>query len=167
MTHNLEQLSSYFQPQVESCAGGRVQGHFHGVLIDKTDIGGREVTEEFPFVSRVRTWRRHVELEHAASPVLALTLQHSSRVGVVVQQSPSVVGGFTGVLYQDSASHAFLNLTIIRGAGTVTGALTGAGGAIQALRLVLGPEVANSSHQVALTPGLVCRDSQVRVRHER
>ena len=86
LTHNLEQLSSHFQPRVENCAGGRVHGHFPGVTIDRPDLGGRELTQEFPFVSRVRTWRRHVELEHATSPVLALSLQHSSRVGVVVQQ---------------------------------------------------------------------------------
>ena len=91
LTHNLEQLSSHFRPRVENCARGRVkvryspligqlseyslligQGHFPGVLIDKTELGGRSLTSEFPFVSRVRTWRRHVELEHGASPVLSL-----------------------------------------------------------------------------------------------
>jgi len=82
----------------------------------------------------------------------------------VVQQSASAVTDFTGLLIRaDSASHAFLNLSIIRGTGVVTGSLTGAGGVIQVLRLVLGPDLSNSTHRVPLTPGLVCRDSQAAV----
>ena len=100
LTHNLEQLSGYFTPTVDNCAGVEVRGHFPGVNIDKTDIGGRHVTQEYPFISRVRIWRRHVELDHSQSPVVSLTLQHRTRVGVTVQQSPSHISSFTGVLYQ-------------------------------------------------------------------
>ena len=73
-------------------------------------------------------------------------------------------------------------ISIILGTGVVTGSLTGTGGVIQVryfpligqylllilssdsqvLRLVLGSDLSNSTHQVPLTPGLVCRDNQVR-----
>ena len=41
-----------------------------------------------------------MEVEHGESPLLALTLQHRSRVGVVVQYSASRLEDFTGLLYQ-------------------------------------------------------------------
>ena len=68
--------------------------------MDQSDIRGRDVSHEFPFISQVHTWHRHVEVDHSQSPVLSLTLQHSSKVGVTVTQSPSHVQSFTGVLYQ-------------------------------------------------------------------
>ena len=100
LTHNLEQLSGHFSPTVTNCYNADIDGHFPGAAIDKTEVGGRSVTEEFPFISRVHTWQRHVELDHAQSPVLSLTLQHSHRVGVTVKQSESHVKDFSGVLYQ-------------------------------------------------------------------
>ena len=68
--------------------------------MDQSDIRGRDVSHEFPFISQVHTWHRHVEVDHSQSPVLSLTLQHSSKVGVTVTQSPSHVHSFSGVLYQ-------------------------------------------------------------------
>ena len=50
-----------------------------------------------------------------------------SQVGVVVQFSSSRLSDFTGVLYQDSASHLHLNLTLFEAAGTITGVITGSG----------------------------------------
>ena len=44
--------------------------------INKQSIGGRNVKQDFTFVSRVRIWGRHVEVEHGESPLLSLTLQH-------------------------------------------------------------------------------------------
>merc|ERR1711942_289960 len=52
-------------------------------------IGGREVTAEYPFLADVHVWRRHVEMEHKESPLLAMTLQHRTKVGVTVQYSTS------------------------------------------------------------------------------
>ena len=40
--------------------------------------------EDHSFAAGVRIWRRHVEVEHGESPLLALSLQHRNRVGVVV-----------------------------------------------------------------------------------
>ena len=45
--------------------------------------------EDHSFAAGVRIWRRHVEVEHGESPLLALSLQHRNRVGVVVQYSAS------------------------------------------------------------------------------
>ena len=45
--------------------------------------------EDYSFAAGVRIWRRHVEIEHGESPLLALSLQHRNRVGVVVQYSAS------------------------------------------------------------------------------
>ena len=47
------------------------------------------------------------------------------------------MASFTGVLVQDSASAAFLNLSITLGAGVVTGSLTGAGGVIQVIIIII------------------------------
>ena len=47
--------------------------------------------EDHSFAAGVRIWRRHVEVEHGESPLLALTLQHRNRVGVVVQYSASAL----------------------------------------------------------------------------
>ena len=87
----------------------------------------------------VRVWRRHAELLHRESPLLTLTLQHRTKVsvvmvigmcmigmnmmvtmmikmtkmiqvGVVVQYSSSQLTDFTGLLFQDSLSHRHLNL---------------------------------------------------------
>ena len=57
--------------------------------IDKGGLEGRDVREDHSWVDRVRIWRRHLEVEHRESPLLALTLQHRNRVGVVVQYSAS------------------------------------------------------------------------------
>ena len=57
--------------------------------IDKGRLEGRDVREDHSFAAGVRIWRRHVEVEHGESPLLALSLQHRNRVGVVVQYSAS------------------------------------------------------------------------------
>ena len=43
----------------------------------------------------------------------------------------------------------------------VTGVLTGAGGAHQTIRLVLGSQRDNSSHQIQVTPDIACKQNQV------
>ena len=50
--------------------------HYLRGEINKQSIGGRNVKQDFTFVSRVRIWGRHVEVEHGESPLLSLTLQH-------------------------------------------------------------------------------------------
>ena len=104
VTSSLEQLASAFTPQVDNCARGHHVGYFAAnVKIDQTHLQqGRPLQQLYPFVSGVRIWRRHVELEHGESPLLSLTLQHRSRVGVVVQYSASHLADFTGVMYQVS-----------------------------------------------------------------
>ena len=144
-------------------------------------MGGRDLKQEFPFVSSVRAWRRHVEVgtlsrmklgcqhtsrrfvsssidstlwqgEHSVSGGLGLSVQHSARVGVTVTTDTATLATFTGVVYQvssvllnvcdyqrvyasykvitdntdnmlwqDSASHHHLNLSVVRGRGVVTG----------------------------------------------
>ena len=59
--------------------------------IDKGRLEARDVREDHSFAAGVRIWRRHVEVEHRESPLLALTLQHRNRVGVVVQYSASAL----------------------------------------------------------------------------
>ena len=59
--------------------------------IDKGRLEARDVREDHSFAAGVRIWRRHVEVEHGESPLLALTLQHRNRVGVVVQYSASAL----------------------------------------------------------------------------
>ena len=151
VTSSLEQLSQSFTPHVENCARGNHVGYFApSVKIDHTTLGGgRPLEQVYPFVSGVRIWRRHVELEHGESPLLSLTLQHRSRVGVVVQYSSSHLADFTGVLYQDMASHLHLNLTLIQASGTITGVISGSGAhATQSVLLRLPLKPANSTHQV-------------------
>ena len=129
VTASLEQLAQAFSPQVESCAGGRHRGSFaSSVKIDEAELGGgggRPLHHLYPFVAGVRVWRRHVEVEHRESPLLGLSLQHRSRVGVVVQYSASRLGDFTGVLEQREHSHTHLNLSLVGAAGTITGTVAG------------------------------------------
>ena len=82
---------------------------------------------EYPWISSARVWGRHVELEHSQSPLLSLTLQHSGRVGVVVQYSASQLQDFTGLLYQDQHSTLHLNLSLVGAAGTLAGEVEAAG----------------------------------------
>ena len=178
VTASLEQLAQAFSPQVESCAGGRHRGTFaSSVKIDEAELGGgqgRPLHHLYPFVGGVRVWRRHVEVEHRESPLLGLSLQHRSRVGVVVQYSASRLRDFTGVLVQQEHSHTHLNLTLVGAAGTITGSLASPalgpapGPAPQPapqqsllLRLPLLP--GNSSHQLKLTAVAPCSRGQVRV----
>ena len=165
VTSSLEQLSQSFTPQVDNCARGHHVGYFaSNVKIDQTSLQqGRPLQQLYPFVSGVRIWRRHVELEHGESPLLSLTLQHRSRVGVVVQYSASHLADFTGVLYQDTASHLHLNLTLIQASGTITGVISGSGAhATQSVLLRLPLQPGNSSHQVKLS-ATECRAGQVEV----
>ena len=106
LTQNLGQLAQHFRPEVTNCGAGQLTAAFSRVFIDKTELGGREVRQEFPFISLVRVWERFVEVEHSQSPVLAVTLQHRTRVTVTVQQSQSNINNFTAILYQVSQSHS-------------------------------------------------------------
>ena len=161
ITSSLEQLRQRFLPTVESCAEGSYSGSFVSGEIDKLDIGGRMVTEEFPFLTDIHVWRRHVEMEHKESPLLALTLQHRSKVGVVAQYSSSHLSDFTGLLYQDSFSHLHLNLSLFKASGTITGVISGSRSSQSILiRLPLHPS--NFTRQVKLT-ATQCRAGQVRV----
>ena len=158
---SLDHLVQLFSPVVESCADGKYSGSFVSGEIDRLDIGGRRLTEEFPFLTDVHVWRRHVEMEHRESPLLALTLQHRSRVGVVVQYSSSSLSDFTGLLYQDSFSHLHLNLSLFEAAGTINGIITGAHSS-QSIRLRLSLQSSNSTHTVKLT-ATECLANQVTV----
>ena len=161
VTSSLEQLSQQFLPTVESCAEGRYYGSFASGEIDKPDIGGARVTEEFPFISDIHVWRRHVEMEHKESPLLGLTIQHRSKVEVVVQYSSSHLSDFTGLLYQDSFSHLHLNLSLFKASGTITGVISGARSS-QSIQLRLPHRPSNLTRQVKLS-ATNCRAGQVRV----
>ena len=132
--------------------------------IDKGRLDARDVRGDHSWAAGVRIWRRHVEVEHGESPLLALTLQHRSRVGVVVQYSASRLQDFTGLLYQDAASHLHLNITLLEAAGTVTGLIAGdSAGATQSFLLRLPLQPSNSSHQVRLSARSPCHRGQVEV----
>ena len=134
----LQSLASRFVPRVENCLDENLSGYFRGGLIDQEELHGKDVREEFRFVSKVRVWRRHVEVEHGESPLVAVTLQHRSRVGVVVQFSSSTLADFSGLLYQDSNSQLQLNLSLVEAAGTISGEVVGLGESSQSLVLRLG-----------------------------
>ena len=87
-------------------------------------------------------------MEHGESPLVSVTLQHRSKVGVVVQFSGSHLQDFTGLLYQDTHSHLQLNLSLVEAAGTISGQVKGLGGTSQSLLLRLGQQRGNSTHQV-------------------
>ena len=161
VTASLNRLVNLFSPSVESCSDGKYSGSFSSGEIDRHDIGGRKLTEEFPFLVDVHVWRRHVEMEHKESPLLALTLQHRSRVGVVVQYSSSHLSDFTGILYQDSFSHLHLNLSLVQASGTINGIIIGAY-STQSIRLRLSQHISNTTHQVKLT-ATDCLANQVTV----
>ena len=157
VTPEVSSLAGRFVPRVENCLDLAHSGHFQGGQIDRAELEGRDVREEFSFVSAVRVWARHVEVEHREAPLVALSLQHRARVGVVVQFSSSQLGDFTGVLYQDATSHLHLNLSLLEAAGTLSGEVAG-----QSFLVRLGPARGNSSQLVRLG-GLECRASSVEV----
>ena len=125
VAEELDQLMLKFSPQVENCATGEYSAIFKSGKINQDEVGGRPVQQLFPFIQSVRVWRRHIEMEHKDSPLLSLSLQHRSRVGVVVQSSASHLGDFSGYLYQDQNSHLHLNLTLINATGTLSGLVSG------------------------------------------
>ena len=110
-----------FSPRVSDCVAGLYSATFSSGIINQAGVGGRRVEDVYSFVKQVRTWRRHVEVQHRESPLLSLSLQHRSLVGVVVQYSQSRLDNFTGLIYQDSLSHLYLNLTLAGASGTITG----------------------------------------------
>ena len=114
-------------------------------------------------MSRVRVGSRHVEVEHLESPLLSLTLQHRSRVGVVLQFSSSHLLDFTGILYLDSNSNLQLELSLVEAAGTISGVVRGLGRTSQSFLLRLGQVRGNSSQQVSLAGGQ-CGGQTVEVR---
>ena len=90
--------------------------------IDKVELGGREVGQEFPFISSVRVWERVVE--HTQSPFLAVTHQHRTR---------SNINTFTAIFYQVSlpsppsiCSWTFLHLVDLMETNSISVILTGA-----------------------------------------
>jgi len=161
VTSGLRHLLQYFTPQVQSCSQGKYTGSFSGGQINR-ELGGRHLTEVFPFIRLVRVWRRHAELLHKESPLLTLTLQHRTKVGVVVQYSSSQLTDFTGLLYQDSLSHRHLNLSLFGASGTITGQVSGASHS-QSILLRLSLYPSNSSHQIQLSSLTQCRAGQVTV----
>ena len=163
VTPEVSSLARRFVPRVENCLDLSHSGHFQGGQIDRDSLeNSRDVRKEFRFVSAVRIWQRHVEVEHSESALVSLSLQHRSRVGVVVQFSSSHLQDFTGLLYQDSLSLLHLNLSLVEAGGTLTGEVTGLDQASQSFLVRLGPARGNSSHQVRLG-GLECRARTVQV----
>ena len=81
--------------------------------------------EKHPFLSSLSVHERHVEMFYRDSPLLSLSLQHKTAVDLVMQYHGSQVRDFTGLLYQDKASHLHLNLTLFEASGTLSGSVIG------------------------------------------
>ena len=160
-TSSLDQLRQHFHSSVESCSQGKYSGRFVRTMIDHPDIGGRMVTQEYPFLSDIHVWQRHVEMKHKESPLLGLTLQHRSKVGVTVQYSTSHLAEFSGVLYQDRSSHTHLNLSLYNSAGTITGLITGTTSS-QSFIIRLPDNINNYTQHVKLTT-MECENNQVTI----
>ena len=47
---------------MKNCLDLSHSGHFTGGQIDRGEVGGRDVRQEFRFVSGVKLWDRHVEV---------------------------------------------------------------------------------------------------------
>ena len=100
-------------------------------------------------------------MEHNESPLLSLTLQHRSKVGVVIHHSKSKLEDFTGLLYQGPSSHLLLNLTLTQASGTIMGTISGAH-SIQTVKMILGSTPGNYSKQVKLS-AMECTVNQINV----
>ena len=163
VTGGLQQLVQAYRPRVESCTAGKYEGSFaHGTQIDRS-LGrqGKRVTDVHTFLRGVRVWKRHVEMTHKESPLLALTLQHRNKVGVVVQYSSSHLSDFTGVLFQDSFSNLHLEVSLFQASGTITGVIAGSQTS-QSILLRLPHHLSNTTRQVKLS-ATTCRAGQVMV----
>ena len=163
VTGGLQQLVQAYRPRVDSCTAGQYQGSFSpGTQIDKTIAGqGKRVTDLHTFLQGVRVWQRHVEMRHKESPLLALTLQHRNKVGVVALYSSPHLADFTGLLYQDTFSNLHLELSLFQASGTITGVIAGSQSS-QSIMLRLPPHPSNTTRQVKLS-ATTCRAGQVRV----
>ena len=62
VTPELSSLAGRFVPRVKNCLDLSHSGHFTGGQIDRGEVGGRDVRQEFRFVSGVKVWDRHVEV---------------------------------------------------------------------------------------------------------
>ena len=113
-----------FVPRVKSCTRGVYSGTFSGMTIDRSIVGGHQIAEEFPFVSGVHVWHRHVEMELKDSPYLTTHLQHRTKVQVIAHFTRSKLGDFSGILHQDTFSHLHLNLSLVNASGTISGEIS-------------------------------------------
>ena len=161
VTSSYQQLAASFLPTVTSCSSGVTEGKFRQTVeIDKGLEGrGRSVTVVHPFIKGVRVWQRHVQLQHRDSPLLSVSLQHRSKVGVLLHQLASTLDSFIGVLYQDSLSHTHLNLTLFGASGTITGVVVGARSS-QSIKLRVSGSSLNSTHHLQLST-IECRAGQI------
>ena len=75
---NIASLSRYFVPSVGDCAGGEYTGHFSNIAqINKNSVEGRDVKQDFSFISRVRVWSRHVEVSVNLSHLSIFSIDQS------------------------------------------------------------------------------------------
>lgn len=164
VTSKLSQLLHRFTPKVESCANQRYSGKITGGKVNLAGgLGGYILTEKHPFVSRLSVHERHVEMYYRDSPLLSLTLQHKTAVDLVMRYHGSQVKDFTGLLYQDKASHLHLNLTLFEASGTLSGSVIGIEEIPQTILIRLPIKVSNSSHQIKLG-AMECLSGQVTVK---
>eukprot|EP00093_Oithona_nana_P014457 14457.XXX_467503_458791_1 [CDS] Oithona nana genome sequencing. len=114
-----------FKVQVENCALNSYKYQFFRGFMDHNQLdGGRRVEIMYPFIQSTSVWRRHVEVTHRESPLLVMTMQHRTKVDVVMQYHESALADFSGLLQIDMHSNAFLNLTLKEVMGSIHGTLT-------------------------------------------
>jgi len=114
-----------FKVEVEDCSANNFKYQFFRGFLDQNQLeGGRRIQEMFPFIKKTSIWQRHVEITHRESPLLVMTMQHRSRVDVVMRYHESALEDFSGFLQVDSYSNALLNLTLMDVTGTIHGTIS-------------------------------------------
>lgn len=114
----------------------------------------------FPFVQSVQVFRRHVEIMHSESPLLVLTMQHRSKVDVVMKYHEAKMSDFTGQLLVDRRSNQFLELVLNDVMGTLTGMVVGYN-STQAVQVSTGGQIRKRLQRRIKVTGIICLQKEV------
>jgi len=124
----LQQIRESFHIRTDDCIHNLNTFQFTSQLLASSDTqlkSARRVADIYPFIKKLKIWRRHVEVSHKESPLLALTMQHQSKVDVTMRFEESALEDFRGQLVVDTNSNIMLNLTLFNGKGSLNGQVHG------------------------------------------